>query len=93
MKGHAEVAVCQLRAQLYLNKKLYTAAYLEGRRALDVNPDKAAPPSRALAIMQSATQRMKLAKTPIWDEIERDASKTTDRVKERRKRFKGRSPK
>ena len=93
MKNHAEVDICQLRAQLYLNKKLYTAAYLEGLRALEVNPDKAAPPAQALTVMQSATQRMKLRKTPIWDEIERDASKLPDRIKERRKRFKGRSPK
>ncbi|MHC4960460.1 MAG: PEGA domain-containing protein [Planctomycetota bacterium] len=90
MAGQDEVAVCQLRAQLYLNKKLYTAAYLEGARAMELSKDKEEKPSQALAVMQGAAQRMKLQKTPIWEEIEQQIIAIPKRVKDRRAGAKGR---
>jgi len=89
LKGKPEATIHQQRAQLLLNKKLYTAAYLEALRAVELNPAKA---SRALAVMKSATQRMKLSRTPIWDEIEQGADESSKRIKARRKGFKGRTP-
>jgi len=79
-----EVTLCQMRAQLYLNKKLYVAAYLEARRALALAKDAETPPSQALAIMQGAAQRMNLKKTPLWDEIQGEIGRVPSRVKERR---------
>lgn len=86
MAGQPEVTICQLRAQLYLNKKLYTAAYLEARRAVELSNDSEVAPSQALAVMQGAAQRMKLRNTPLWNEIERDIDAVPDRVKDRREK-------
>ncbi|MDH3591167.1 MAG: PEGA domain-containing protein [Planctomycetota bacterium] len=88
MEGQPEVTLCQMRAQLYLNKKLYLAAYFEGRRALDLAEDDDIPPSQALAVMQSAARRMNLKKTPLWDEVQGDIERIPSRVKERRGKVK-----
>jgi hypothetical protein len=90
MAGQDEIAICQVRGQLFLNKKLYTAAYLEGARALELSKDLEEKPSQALAVMQGAAQRMKLRKTPIWEEIEQQIIEIPQRVKDRRARAKKR---
>ena len=86
MKGQPELAFCQLRAQLYLNKKLYVAAYLEGRRAVELSKGSEVPASQALTVMQNALQRMRLRKTPLWHEIEADIVRVSERVKERQRK-------
>jgi hypothetical protein len=86
MAGHPEVALAEMRAQLFLNKKLYTAAYLEARRALELAAGDEAPPTQALAVMQGAAQRMELRGTPLWQEIEDEIERVPARVRRRHTR-------
>jgi len=86
LDGQPELTLCQMRAQLYLNKKLYLAAYFEGRRALELAEATRPPPPHALAVMQDAARRMHLEKTPLWDEIQGDLGRIPDRVKQRQAR-------
>jgi hypothetical protein len=83
MAGHPEITLAQMRAQLYLNKKLYTAAYLEARKALALSEGDEVPPTQALAVMQSAAQRMNLRRTPLWQEIEEEIEQVPARVRRR----------
>jgi len=84
LAGQPEMAIAQLRAQVYLNKRLPTAAYLEGLKAVELAKGEEAPPSQALAVMQAALQKMKLRKTPLWDEVEEEIESVPDRVMDRR---------
>lgn len=86
LAGHPEVTLAQMRAQLYLNRNLYTAAYLEGRRALDLAEGAAVPPAQALAVMQGAARRMDLQGTPLWQEIEEEIERVPARVRRRHTR-------
>ena len=84
MADQPEVLVCQMRAQLFLNKRLYLAAYREGLRAVSMQKGSGVP-SQALAVMQNAVRRMDLKDTPLWDEVQGDVEKLSAKIRERRK--------
>ena len=71
-----------MRAQLYLNKRLYLAAYLEARKAFARSKHAA----QAVAIMQSALRRMHLDQTSLWDEVQEAAADMPPRGKARPRR-------
>ena len=79
MKGQDERLLQQMRAQLYLNKKLYYPAYLEARRVVEASENAPA----AVAIMQSALQRLKLKKTVLWAEVQEKATGLSRKARER----------
>jgi hypothetical protein len=59
--------VAAMRAQLYLNKRLYYAAYKEAKRALETGTEDA---TQAFAVMQGSLRAMKLQKTALWADLQ-----------------------
>lgn len=59
--------VTTMRAQLYLNARLYYAAYAEAQRALQFGTEDA---TQAFAIIQASLRAMKLHKTALWADLQ-----------------------
>jgi hypothetical protein len=59
--------VAAMRAQLYLNARLYYAAYKEAQRALEFGSEDA---TQAFAVMQASLRAMKLHKTALWTDLQ-----------------------
>lgn len=59
--------VAAMRAQLYLNKRLYYAAYKEAKRALETGTEDA---TQAFAVVQASLRAMKLQKTALWRDLQ-----------------------
>ncbi len=77
MEGQSELVRDQMMAQLWLNKRLYYAAY-RGAASV-VNRAEHAPQS--LTIMQCALRRMKLEGSAAWTEIEDKVSRLPSRFR------------
>jgi len=69
----------QMRAQLWLNKRLYYAAYRDARSV--VRRAQSAPES--LVIMQAALRRLDLEDTALWAEIEDQVERLPSRWRSR----------
>ncbi len=59
--------VTAMRAQLYLNARLYYAAYSEAQRALETGTEDA---TQAYAVIQASLRAMKLHKTALWANLQ-----------------------
>lgn len=59
--------VTAMRAQLYLNARLYYAAYKEAQRALETGTEDA---TQAFAVIQASLRAMKLQKTALWADLQ-----------------------
>lgn len=56
-----------MRAQLYLNKRLYYAAFREAQRALEKGSEDA---TQAFAVIQASLRAMKLHKSALWTDLQ-----------------------
>jgi hypothetical protein len=82
LAGQPDLVLHQMRAQLFLNKRLYLAAYLEARKAFA----RSKFATQAVAIMQSALRRMHLDETSLWGEVQEAAAAMPPRGKARPRR-------
>jgi hypothetical protein len=79
MEGQADLLRDQMRAQLWLNKRLFYAAYRDAKSVVD--RAEAAP--QCLAIMQASLRRMDLKDCALWVEIEDKVKRLPSRYRPR----------
>ncbi len=80
MEGQADLLRDQMRAQLWLNKRLFYAAYRDAKAVVD----RAESAPQCLAIMQASLRRMDLKDCALWIEIEDEVKRLPSRYRPRR---------